>query len=462
MAKSYLKKLATKFRRDDRGNVAMIAALSVIPIVSVVGLAIDLQMTSTQQAGVLAAVDSAVIAGAKSLQAGRTKKQIEQEVNDYVSALIKDKSRGTSCNRVILNFGNNDETINASVSCTQKTTLSHMFGRETMSFKIESGSAYGVGDVEVAMVFDVSGSMNSANRMKSLKQAANNAVDILLPKDKNTGEVQSEGIRISMISYDTMMNAGIYFKKVTGLDAKRTITVPYQTCKKWKWEKKNGKWKKYCDRYEDGEKTYNVDSTCVSERTGDDAFTDEEPAEDKWITPVEVKVKKKKNGTPKGISVETCNEFGPQPLTNNRQKLEKYIKDIEPRGGTAGQLGIAWGWYTLSPKWNDVWPSASEAEEYDPVKNTKVIIMMTDGEFNTAFDYSLGDSSEQAIAMCDEIKLEGVLIYTVAFQAPQKGKQTLKSCATSDEYAFEPKNASELNDAYADIARSISDLRISH
>lgn len=462
MAKSFLEEAVAKFRRDDEGNVAMIVALSVIPILSVVGLAIDLQMTSTQRAGVQAAVDSAVIAGAKSLQAGQNAEKIEADVNGYVEALLAQKSRGTKCNPVILNFGDNEETINATVSCSQKTTLSHMFGRKTMDFKVISGSAYGIGDVEVAMVFDVSGSMGSSNRMKSLKEAANNAVDILLPKEEGSGQSQNEGMRISMISYDTMMNAGNYFKKATGEERTRVVNVDYDVCTKYKWKRKNGRWKKVCKRYEKGTKSFTVNSSCVTERVGDEAFTDAKPGDDQWITTAEVTVHKNYQGVPSGASVESCNEFGPQPLTNNRQKLEKYIKDIEPRGGTAGQLGVAWGWYTLSPKWNRVWPAAHTPAEYNPAKVTKAIIMMTDGEFNTEYDPSLGDSSEQAIEMCNAIKNESVLIYTVAFQAPDSGKATLKSCATSDEYSFEPQNASELNDAYANIARSISDLRISH
>ena len=39
----------------------------------------------------------------------------------------------------------------------------------------------------------------------------------------------------------------------------------------------------------------------------------------------------------------------------------------------------------LSPKWADVLPAASAPLAYDPKKVAKYAILMTDGEFNTAF-----------------------------------------------------------------------------
>lgn len=475
MGTSFLKEGLARFRQDDEGNVAMIAALSVIPILSVVGLAMDLQLTSTQRAGVQAAVDSAVIAGAKSLQAGSSQEEIAIDVNNYVAALISQNSRGTECNSVMVTVGQDEETIDASVSCTQKTTLSHVFGRKTMAFNVRSGSAYGVGDVEVAMVFDVSGSMNDSNRMTSLKAAANDALDVFLPKDASTGTTPGEGVLISMTSYDHMINADEFFEDVTGLKPKRKVDVEYEECTKVSsssGKKKKGKGKgkggsKTCEQWETKVKQFTIESTCVAERGNPEAFTDVAPGKDAWIEPAQYTVKTKYNSStmaavPTSVSVDSCNPYGPQPLTNDRGALDKYVKDLEPHGGTAGHMGFAWGWYSLSPNWKNVWPSISEPAEYNSGKTTKAIIMMTDGAFLHAVDNSLGTSSEQAVLMCDAIKDEGILIYTVAFQAPKAGKDTLKACATSDEYAYEPKTTSELSDAYTNIARSISDLRISH
>jgi hypothetical protein len=90
------------------------------------------------------------------------------------------------------------------------------------------------------------------------------------------------------------------------------------------------------------------------------------------------------------------------------------------------------------------------------------MIVMTDGEFNAWYNDDEGDgnSFDQAKLLCDNIKKEGVRIYTVAFQAPKSGKEVLEYCASGTEYAFTPDSADELKDAYTKIAQSISDLRI--
>ena len=148
------------------------------------------------------------------------------------------------------------------------------------------------------------------------------------------------------------------------------------------------------------------------------------------------------------------------------QILYDYIDDLYSSGNTAGHIGIAWGWYLISPNWASVWPSAAKPLAYDEPDSAKAMIIMTDGEFNVEYTAdknghnSQGTSFDQAKTLCDNIKAEGVRIYTVAFQAPWAGRDVLNYCASSTEYAFTPDSADELKDAYTKIAQSISDLRI--
>jgi hypothetical protein len=85
---------------------------------------------------------------------------------------------------------------------------------------------------------------------------------------------------------------------------------------------------------------------------------------------------------------------------------------------------------------------------------------MTDGDFNRQYFSGQGSSSNQARALCAEIKLTGVVIYSVAVQAPSAGEAVLEYCASGPQYFFDPSNGQELEDDYRAIATSISDLRI--
>jgi Flp pilus assembly protein TadG len=449
--------LAKRWRADERGNIAMIFALSIIPILSIAGVAIDTQMTLTQKNKVQAVIDSAVIFGSRAMQAGASRTEVTKDVTSYVTALLKQQSNSLDCAPVALEYAEDAEDINASIFCSQPTTLSNVFGKTKMDFRVRSGSTYGIGKVEVAFVFDVSGSMGNSGKMADLKSAALDAVDTLLPTtyDANT----SDDVRLAMTSYDTMVNAGDYFKAVTNKNPIRTYTSTYdkesRVCTRYK---KNGKCRRYSTVTTTETTSKTINNTCVKERVGSDAFTDEDPGPGAWLEAAAATY----NASRDRWDVETCNDIGPLALTDSRASLKAYINNLDDFSMTAGHMGIAWGWYLIDPKWDSVWPSASKPLPYDEPDAAKAIIMMTDGAFNSYFSNGQGNSFDQAKKLCDAAKEEGVVIYTVAFQAPTQGQEILNYCATSADHAFSPEDGQQLKDAYSMIAQSISDLRITY
>ena len=73
------------------------------------------------------------------------------------------------------------------------------------------------------------------------------------------------------------------------------------------------------------------------------------------------------------------------PLSSDRATLKSRIRDLSVVGSTAGQIGMAWGWYAVSPNFNGLWPG-SPAGAYAPEDTLKAVIIMTDGEFNTPYN----------------------------------------------------------------------------
>ena len=163
-----------------------------------------------------------------------------------------------------------------------------------------------------------------------------------------------------------------------------------------------------------------------------------------------------------------CRATGPVPLTEDKDTLITHVQSMSANGGTAGHLGVAWGWYLVSPNWADIWPETSQPWNYDEVHATKVVILMTDGDFNSNHPSASKGSFAQAMDLCDAMKAEpsNVQIYTVGFQVPSNvqktagGETILEYCATTPAYAFDASNGDELKDVYREIARSISNLRI--
>ena len=192
-----------RWRADTGGNIAIIFALALIPILAIAGVAIDTQVTLTQKNKVQAVIDSAVIFGARSMQDGASREDVAKDVDAYVTALLKQQSPSLDCTRVALEYKDDAQDISASIFCSQPTTLSNVIGQRKMDFRVGSGSTYGIGKVDVAFVFDVSGSMGSSGKMADLKAAALDAVETLLPPSYDAAK--SDDVRLATISRRSRM-----------------------------------------------------------------------------------------------------------------------------------------------------------------------------------------------------------------------------------------------------------------
>lgn len=408
--------------RGSDGNISILFALTLFPILLIAGFAIDFQILTTNKAKAQSSLDSAVIAGTRAFQEGATEAEVRQTVRSYFGTLMEGNEFPLVCTSAAVLI--NDTDVEASTDCVMDTFLSKIANINSLSFGIETATTYGIGKVDVAFVFDISGSMDGS-RIADLKIAARDAVDTLLVEDPKEGH--EDDIRLSMVAYNGAFNAGSYFEAVTGRSPNQSYT--YYS---------NGRWR-----------TFYYSTTCVFEREGSQAFTDAAPASGQYIESAGV------------YSRDDCNDDAvPQPLTSNRQPLYDYITALAAGGNTAGHLGVAWGWYTIAPSWSSIWPSTSTPLAYDEPDSAKALVLMTDGEFNTVGDSSNGSSTWQAKQLCDKAKAAGVRIYSVAFQAPEAGRDVLEYCSSGSEYFFRPESGQELQDAYQSIASSISDLRI--
>ena len=152
------------------------------------------------------------------------------------------------------------------------------------------------------------------------------------------------------------------------------------------------------------------------------------------------------------------------PLTSNRLQLENKIDSYQASGWTAGHIGLAWGWYLVSPDWAGIRPAASAPRAYDPIHTLKVVILMTDGEFNTSYDNGPQNatSTDQALFLCNNMKEAGkdIQIYTVAFQAPPEAQATLQTCASAAGDYFDAVDGATLRASFQEIASRMQSLRL--
>ena len=433
MLKRMVSRGTGSFGRDERGKVAIIVALSVLPIATLAGFAIDFQLLTTKKNKMQLSLDSAAIAGCRAMQEDKTAQEVSLIVQEYFNSVNGLEGEFLVCQDPEVTIGN--ETLEATTGCTQQTTLGAVAGVEEIDFGIRSVCTYGIGQLDVAFVFDVSGSMQGS-RIQSLKTAAKDSLDTLMP-DGNTAEAGD--VRVAMVAYNDSLNAGDMFEAATGKSTRQYYRYYHYYYRRW-----------FSIPY---------DTTCVFERLGDEAFSDAAPNHN-----ISVENTGSNNSgdyiTAAGFwDRDECRNSEPVSLTSDKDFLKDYIDDLSPEGGTAGHLGVAWGWYMISPEWSE--HLASDPLDYNQPDTAKALILMTDGDFNSEYHWQLGSSRSQAEDLCDNIKEKNVTIFSVAFQAPPSGEAVLEYCATDSSTFFDPSTGQELSQAYQAIATSISDLRIS-
>ena len=84
----------------------------------------------------------------------------------------------------------------------------------------------------------------------------------------------------------------------------------------------------------------------------------------------------------------------------------------------------------------------------------KFIVFMTDGDNNE----TKADTATKKT--CDDAKKEGVVIFTVAFQAPTGGKALLQYCASGTANYYNASSAADLLKAFENIGEKASDLSV--
>lgn len=175
------------------------------------------------------------------------------------------------------------------------------------------------------------------------------------------------------------------------------------------------------------------------------------------------------------------------PLTANFAKIRSGINAMNYWNGSGTNIaeGLAWGWRVLSPD-----APYTEAGPFDPVERQKFMVLMTDGR-NVSFgssgtmnrsDYGaynflangfIGGTNNQGTAegilngwtldMCSQMKSQGIEIFTIVYNETAASVQTLfRSCATRPENFYMTNNTRALEDAFANIGRQMSRLRLTN
>ena len=161
------------------------------------------------------------------------------------------------------------------------------------------------------------------------------------------------------------------------------------------------------------------------------------------------------------------------------------------RGGTTSNLGLVWGWRTLSPRWRGVWPGSVWPVDYGDDTVSKVAIVLSDGQ-NQFFDYDsddgyvsdytgygrIGDTFMPGATeeddgldtldgkfsrVCEQMKSQGITIYTITFGSGASSgriRDLFRDCASDPGNYFHAPDNDDLAPAFRTIGQELANLRI--
>lgn len=151
-----LSNMISAFRTNRKGNVVVIFAIMIVPIMLVVGGALDYSNAKSQQANLQNTLDSATLAGARALANGE---DVETAVADYLHASWPGEVALPDYKVEVVD--NKDVSVIFSQPTVVKTKMLSMFGWGEMPAVVQSVATITSPILDIALVVDRSDSMKS-------------------------------------------------------------------------------------------------------------------------------------------------------------------------------------------------------------------------------------------------------------------------------------------------------------
>ena len=508
-----IKELAYRFAGDRRGNIAIVFALSVVPMVGFVGAAVDYSHANSVKVAVQAALDATALVLAKSAGT-QTQSQMQSQASSFFAARF---NRSEAINpTVVVNYTPSNSTIVLNATTSVKTDFMGLMGFKTLNIKATATAAWATNSLlRVSLVLDNTGSMASAGKMPALQTAAKNMLSKLASATKTTGDVY---VSIVPFAKDVNLGASNYSQPWVQWDdgtdnswdgSKGTCSLPgYNTrsacigqggtcsisgnttpatctaagtcsissqttqstctaagsCSNSKYTTKTqctnkgatwttGKWTP-------GVWTAAATWTPTAHNTWTGCVVDRGDATGPNIGNYDTNATVPTTATPATLYVPEQYSQCPQAvmsLSTNWSAMNTLINNMSPAGNTNQGFGLQAGWQSLVGGGPFVAPAKTAWVTY-----AEHIVLQTDG-LNTAnrwyTDQPSIDAREQIL--CQNIKNAGITLWTIQVNTDGDPTSTLlQKCASDPTKFFLLKSSNEIISTFDDISFKLTRLHL--
>ena len=486
------------FRNARDGNIAMIYALTLIPIIAATGSAIDLSRGMVVKMRLGEALDSAALAVGGTL--GLTQAQMTTKAQQFLTANYPGTDIGQISNLTVSSSG---QVVTVSATATVQTAFMGLFGINYLTVNSMAEVTRDSKGLEVALVLDNTGSMAQSGKLAALKSAATTLIDTVWAGQTTPAYAKGSIVPFSFtVRVDTTTFVNNWWVDKTGLSSMAKVNFSNNRYAFQVWASMSSQsWGGCLEARPNG---YEELDTPPSSGTPDTLwvpfFVPDEPdavaypgyshtyltdginsTQDPRLKRYQKYAGQNNSGPNTG-----CNMLAVQPLTNNSTTLKNAINSMIATGNTDVNLGVGWGWRTLSPT-----PPYTEGSPYgDPYWN-KAMVVLTDGTNTepttntfhqseyTAFNYLVRNNllgagvthntanaeaelDRRTALVCENAKAAGIRVYTILLmENSQRAIDLMRDCATSPDLYFNSPSAATLQGVFNAIATDLSNLRVS-
>ena len=393
---------ASRFKKDEKGNFAIIGAVTMALLVGGLAICIDVGNGYYAKQRLQDTTDAIALLAARGEIEGEA--ELNAAAQEYFN-LTYPGQQGVAIN--LESITRNGDAVTVVATNKQDTFFANIFGTDGLDVRVYSSAQYSSRNLNLALVLDTTGSMGGS-RIATLKVAGNELVDQLKsssPEDK---------LSISVVPFAQYVNVG------TNQANQDYLTFP-QT----------------------GGLAPNNWTGCVGSRQA----------------PLNTRIQS--NAAIPGLAGVNC-PSQIQPLTKNTNSVKRAINNLNASGWTYMPAGIAWGWRTLTPRAPFAHNNATNPSNTD---NIMVVMTDGDNTRSQSGIGHEGQSQRDADRtteeMCENAKRDNITIYTIAYEIDGANtRNLLRGCASSNDNFFNASNSTDLRNAFRQIGVNLSNLRI--
>jgi Flp pilus assembly protein TadG len=400
----------SRFLAEERGGAVPMFALAIVPVIGLVGAAVDYSRGNAARTAMLGAIDATALMLSRDA-ATMTPAEVTTKANAYFNAQFnRPEVANLQVTATVTSPQAGSFTLTMTATGNVPTTFTKLLGQTKLDISSTADVKWGIKKLELALVLDNTGSMAQSGKLTQLKSAAHNLLTTLQNAAKQPGDV-----KVAIVPFDTTVKIGTGYKDQFWVD----YTV--KNIQKNNW------------------------TGCVIDRDQSNDVLDTTPV----AGSIHTLFPAAQCGSQLTAMIPLTDILDQTGWTNLNNKIDA----MQASGNTNVTIGLVWGWHALTPNL-----PLTEGSDPAPDKD-KVIVLLTDGT-NTQNRWSSSESQIDARTSlaCTNVKAANIKIYTV--RVIDGNATLLRDCASKPTMYYDVQQASQLNAVFSSIAQNLANLRI--